>query len=82
MLNYIENMNFEGKLEFSPFLLQQEDTTKNKSHLFSEIGYGEDKYQLQFCIYPLSKAFPLVISSHLPPILPMILHRKTTKWSI
>ena len=37
-------MNFEGKLEFSPFLLQQEDTTKTKSHLCSLIGYGEDKY--------------------------------------
>ena len=35
MLSYIENMKFEGKLEFFTFLLQQEDTTKNKSHLFS-----------------------------------------------
>ena len=48
MSNYIENIEFKGKLEFSPFLLQQGDTTKNKSHLFSEIGYREDKYKLHF----------------------------------
>ena len=47
-----------------------------------KISYGEEKYQQQFYVQPLSEAFPLVILSYFPPILPLISHRKTTNWSI
>ena len=82
MLNHTENRDFSSEIETSPFSVAIRGHNHCKLHFFNQIVNEKEEYKLHFCNQPLSKVFPLVISSYFSPILPLILLRKTTNWSI